>query len=246
MCGPTATLIDLSHFTTRFYSGSEAQSADPLIEEIEGAGNTPAYRGLCYIVFEDMPLAALRQPHSAIAVRDHPRAFGDANPDALENRLAGVALIPGAGEFVYATEVVSADDGKGTTIAAECAQCERRSGHRRLARRAAGAGAESGRGVAGRGLVRRRSALRRMRSSSRASKIDGARKTATYPQSWSVNGVGARIAPSGQRKSTAAPAYGGTPSDESVVQAIRESQSARACACMFCPFLFMDIAAATR
>jgi len=51
-------LLDISQFTTRFYSGDEAQAADPLIEEIEGAGNTPAYRSLAYIVFEDMPLAS--------------------------------------------------------------------------------------------------------------------------------------------------------------------------------------------
>ena len=55
--GPTATCIDISQFTTRFYAGNETQDADPLIEEIEGDGNTPSYRGVAYIVFEDMPLA---------------------------------------------------------------------------------------------------------------------------------------------------------------------------------------------
>ena len=67
-------LIDISQFTTRFYSGDETQSFDPLIEEIEGAGNTPAYRGLAYIVFEDMRPRQFRQPHSAIELRDHPLA----------------------------------------------------------------------------------------------------------------------------------------------------------------------------
>ena len=51
-------LIDLSQFTTRFHAGDEAQTADPLTEEIEGLGNTPAYRGLAYIVFEDMDLTS--------------------------------------------------------------------------------------------------------------------------------------------------------------------------------------------
>ena len=36
------------------------------------------------------------------------RSLSADNPDALENRLTGVALIPGAGEFVYATDVVTA------------------------------------------------------------------------------------------------------------------------------------------
>lgn len=41
----------------RAYLGTEDQDPDPLIESIEGVGDTPAYRGLCYLVFEDLPLA---------------------------------------------------------------------------------------------------------------------------------------------------------------------------------------------
>lgn len=43
--------------TFRFYPGNEEQMPDPLIESFVGEGLTPAYRGLCYIVFEDLPLA---------------------------------------------------------------------------------------------------------------------------------------------------------------------------------------------
>ena len=41
----------------RFYSGSAAQAADPLMAAAEGAGNCPAYRGSAYVVFEDLQLA---------------------------------------------------------------------------------------------------------------------------------------------------------------------------------------------
>lgn len=41
----------------RIYTGDELQLPDPLIEQYEGAGNVPAYRGTAYIVFEDFPLA---------------------------------------------------------------------------------------------------------------------------------------------------------------------------------------------
>ncbi len=34
----------------------ETQTPDALIEAIEGADMAPAYRGLAYVVFEDMPL----------------------------------------------------------------------------------------------------------------------------------------------------------------------------------------------
>lgn len=38
------------------YDGQESQSVDSLIEAIEGIGNTNAFRGLSYIVFEDLAL----------------------------------------------------------------------------------------------------------------------------------------------------------------------------------------------
>jgi hypothetical protein len=38
------------------YVGSETQVADPLIESYEGASLVPAYRGLAYVVFEQLPL----------------------------------------------------------------------------------------------------------------------------------------------------------------------------------------------
>jgi len=55
-----------------FYPGSETQEADPIIEAVEGAGEVPGYRGLCYIVFEDMQLAdfANRIPNLEFEVAD--------------------------------------------------------------------------------------------------------------------------------------------------------------------------------
>jgi hypothetical protein len=43
--------------TVRFYKGTEDQMPDPLIESYLGAGNVPAFRGTCYVVFEHFPLA---------------------------------------------------------------------------------------------------------------------------------------------------------------------------------------------
>lgn len=40
----------------RFYNGNEDQLPDPLIEATLGAAEAPAFRGLAYIVFEDLPL----------------------------------------------------------------------------------------------------------------------------------------------------------------------------------------------
>jgi hypothetical protein len=41
----------------RFYNGSEDQLPDSLIEADRGSGNTPAFRGLAYVVFEDFSLS---------------------------------------------------------------------------------------------------------------------------------------------------------------------------------------------
>ena len=43
--------------TVRFHLGDEAQHPDALIAAAEGIGNAPAYRGLAYAVFDDLPLA---------------------------------------------------------------------------------------------------------------------------------------------------------------------------------------------
>jgi hypothetical protein len=40
----------------RFHLGSDTQAPDPVIEMHEGAGNAPAYRGLVYLTFDELPL----------------------------------------------------------------------------------------------------------------------------------------------------------------------------------------------
>jgi hypothetical protein len=229
-------LIDISKFTTRFYGGDEAQTQDPLIAEIEGDGNTPAYRGLAYIVFEDMDLTNFgnRIPQLSFEII---RSLAPGNPDALENRLGGVALIPGAGEFVYATEVVTADDGNGTTapenahnasgtadIAASLDELQALAPNLAAASLVVGWFGNDLR--CGQTLIKP------------AVEID---KKKTYPETWVVDGV-ARAAAPVVSQVNGVPAYGGTPSDETVVAAI-QNLKARGLRVLFCPFLFLDIPA---
>lgn len=42
--------------TFTLYTGTDTQLADPLIQADRGAANVPAYRGLAYIVFDELPL----------------------------------------------------------------------------------------------------------------------------------------------------------------------------------------------
>ena len=96
-------VMDMTSVVMRLHRGAEDQQPDPLIAAIEG--EAPAYRGVAYVVFEDLPLDAYggRAPQLSFEVYRRPRAPGTLG---LEDRLKGVCLIPGAGEFVYATEAV--------------------------------------------------------------------------------------------------------------------------------------------
>lgn len=80
--------------TIRIYRGTEDQPADPLIQSVEGAANTPAYRGLCYVVIEELPLKdwGNRIPSLSFEVDAGPATVGQVLADVLD--LVGI----GAGE----------------------------------------------------------------------------------------------------------------------------------------------------
>lgn len=98
---------DLTGVMWRLHRGGEGQVPDPLIEAIEGAA--PAYRGVAYVVFEDLSLEAFGDRVPQLAFEVFRRARGD--EPRLEDRLEGVCLIPGAGEFCLADEVVLRREG---------------------------------------------------------------------------------------------------------------------------------------
>ncbi len=88
----------------RVHPGTEDQLPDPFIEALEGPGQSPAYRGVAYVVFEDLPLDSFgnRLPQLSFEViRPSP------DPGSMEQLVRAVNLIPAAGEFIYATETVT-------------------------------------------------------------------------------------------------------------------------------------------
>jgi hypothetical protein len=223
------TLLDLSRFQWRFHAGDEGQEPDPVIVEIEG--EAPAYRGLCYIVFEDLALAEFGNRIPQLQFEVFRPLAGE---DDLESRLTAVALIPGAGEFVYATAPVTADDGFGRTVP------------------------QNMHGVTGTAdviasLDELQAIAPNLQSVSlvvgwfgddlRAGHcaiqpgVEAAAKD-TYPESWRVNGI-VRADAYVVSQVAGRPAYGGTPSDASVIAAITELK-ARGLRVVFYPFLFLD------
>ncbi|MCF6317397.1 MAG: glycoside hydrolase TIM-barrel-like domain-containing protein, partial [Marinosulfonomonas sp.] len=103
--------LDLTNVTWRIYKGNETQQPDPFIEAKMGTGDAPAYRGTAYVMFEELPLEQFgnRIPQLSFEV------FRPViEPDTSEGMLRAVTLIPGTGEFVYATEPVSRGAGGNT------------------------------------------------------------------------------------------------------------------------------------
>lgn len=227
-------LLDPTLYTIRFYPGSETQTADPVIEEIEGEGNTPAYRGLCYVVFEDMPLDLFgnRIPQLQFELF---HSLAAANTGSLENQLTAIALIPGAGEFVYAPSIVQEDNGIGTTWPLNAHNASGVSDFSASLEDLL-ALAPNLKSIA---LVVGwfGNDLRAEICEIRPGVEETVRKT--YPETWSVAGLSR-----GQAyllsQQNGIPAYGGTPSDASVKAAIAAIK-AKGLAVTFYPFLFMDI-----
>jgi len=92
----------------RVYSGSEDQMPDPKIEAVEGAGNAPAYRGIAYVVMEDLALEQFgnRLPMFTFEVlRPSQDWIKDADLE-MRNSVRGVAMVPGTGEYALATTPV--------------------------------------------------------------------------------------------------------------------------------------------
>jgi hypothetical protein len=88
-------LVDTRNLTYRFYKGSADQTADSLMTALQGSDNCPAYRGLCYMVFEQLDISQFGNRIPQISV-ELCRPVGD-----LEKNLRAVCVIPGSTEFGY-------------------------------------------------------------------------------------------------------------------------------------------------
>ena len=221
--------LDLSGLTMRVYTGDETQTPDPLIVAKEG--DAPAYRGLAYVVFERLPLENFgnRIPQLSFEVL---RPVGQ-----LEQMVRVVTLIPGATEFGYEPATVVRSLGPG--------QSAPENRHVTYASSDVIASLDALQAVVPNlervavvvtwfGTDLRCGACRLMPS------VDSAVKV-TSGGTWSVAGVdraSARVVST----SNGFPAFGGTPSDDSVRHLIAELK-ARGLKVTLYPFVMMDIPA---
>ncbi|MEZ5853944.1 MAG: glycoside hydrolase/phage tail family protein [Hyphomicrobiaceae bacterium] len=224
--------LDLSLYDYRVHRGEEDQQPDSLIAAHEGSDNAPAYRGLAYIVFERMALAKFgnRLPQLSFEVQR--------SVDSLENAIRGVVMIPGSGEFAYAPSPVNRRTGTTATTAENTNTL------------IGGTDWEVAVDQLDETLPNARSTslvvswfgtdLRAGHCQIRPA-VDRAQKI-TNPLQWSVAGL-TRATAAVVSTRDGKPAYGGTPSDQTVVAAIQDLK-ARGHKVLLTPFILMDIAEA--
>ena len=230
-------VIEQKGLTFRLHRGTEDQLPDPLIEAIEGVA--PAYRGTAYVVIENLDLTPYgnRIPQFNFEVFRRPPAGlpGVPRPPALDVR--GVALVPGCGEYALATEEVHFRRGKGDNVVLNVhndrgvpdlvASLDQLSADLPNARSVSLVVSWFG------------DDLRCDRCTLRPA-VEQAGEDGT-PMRWVVSGQGRSSAREVSRLA-GRPIFGGTPADESVLQAIARMK-ADGLEVMFYPFILMDIQA---
>lgn len=98
-------VIDINKYRYRLYKGSQNQAKDPTMSKILGEEKTTAYRGLAYIVFEDLPLADF---HNQIPVFSF-EVLKKVNNHALqtiEKDINSIMFLQDGGEFCYDTKII--------------------------------------------------------------------------------------------------------------------------------------------
>ncbi|CAN1509821.1 Tip attachment protein J [Rhabdaerophilaceae bacterium] len=223
--------LDLAGVTWRLHTGRADQQPDPLIVAKQGSADIPAFRGLAYIVFEALPITPYgnRLPQFSFeVVRPAP---------GLPERLRAINIIPGSTEFGYATTEVREDFGQGSTRALNRSQWVRKTDWEASIddlqalcpqlERATLISAWFGNDL-------------RVETCDLMPRVEKQAKE-TVGQTWLVSGVerGDALEVSA---TDGRPNYGGTPSDQSVIEAIRDLKS-RGLKVALHPFILMDIPA---
>ena len=228
--------MDLAGINWRLYTGTGDQLPDPLIETIEGAGQTPAYRNTAYMVFEDLPLEEYgnRLPQLSFEVFRKPPS--ESAGTELRDLIKGVNIIPASGEFAYETEIIrtrqfpgievpqNVNSGQGDAdFKVSLDQLEADLPNVQRAALTIGWFGDDLR--AGQCKIRP------------GVEIDD---KMTVPETWRAGGVERSGAYLISQSATGHANYGGTPSDASIIRALRDLSS-RGIQPTVTPFLFMDV-----
>ncbi|WP_299962057.1 glycoside hydrolase TIM-barrel-like domain-containing protein [uncultured Roseobacter sp.] len=220
----------------RIYKGRGDQLPDPVIEAIEGSGSVPAYRGTAYVVFENLALEQFgnRIPQFSFEISRPEQLDQETAELALTYAIKSVAMIPGTGEYSLATTAVHYTSGPGSRWSANvntpAAKTDFSASLDALVEELPNCQASS--------LVVSwfgddlRCGSCAVRPRVEKKQFDGENMP------WSVSGL-TRASALAMPQDDGRPIYGGTPTDQSVVQAIRAIKAAGQ-EVLFYPFILMD------
>ncbi len=221
--------------TMRVYPGNRTQLPDPKIEAVQGTGNAPAFRGTAYVVFEDLELEPFgnRVPQFSFEVLRPTQARDAAAPADLADAVTAVALMPGSGEYALATTPVYRDQGQGRTTSANV---HTGSGQADLTAAIDGLGSELPHCQSTSLIVSWFGDDLRCGHCTLTPRVEETgTETASMP--WTVSGL-TRDTALAVPQLDARPSYGGTPTDQSVIEAI-QALTVKGQAVMFYPFILM-------
>lgn len=227
--------VALSDLNMRLYYGTPDQAVDPVIAAIEGSDQVPAYRGTAYVVFEDLALERFgnRVPQFSFEVVRSEQPNSSSFGQDLGQLLRGVALMPGTGEYALATTAVHYDHGPGQ---AQAANSHAPSGQTDFVSSIAALEEELPACDAASLVVSWFGSDLRCSECKLHPKIEQGEVDGSMP--WTVSGL-TRSSAQGIAQNEGRSIYGGTPADDSVVEAIRHmrDQGRRV---MFYPFILME------
>jgi hypothetical protein len=225
--------------TMRVYRGTDDQMPDPKMEAVEGAGQVPAYRGIAYVVIEDLDLSPYgnRLPQLSFEVFRPARPEHLNSPPQPSEAIRAVAMMPGTGEYALATTPVSLAQGFGRS---ESANVNTAAGVADFAVSLEALEGELPNCGAVSLIVSWFGDDLRAGQCSVKPKVEQ-RQADGAEMPWTVAGLtrgGAELLAQVEGRAI----YGGTPTDQSVIEAI-EALNAAGQEVMFYPFLLMEILA---
>ncbi|THH38318.1 host specificity protein [Aliishimia ponticola] len=225
--------VAIDDLNMHVYYGRADQLPDPTMEAIEGAGNVPAYRGTAYVVFEDLALEQFgnRVPQFSFEVArpEQPGAAQD-----LTRAIEAVAIVPGTGEYTLATTPVNYTSGPGSVWSANV---NTPAGKTDFACSLDALSQELPNAQAASLVVSWFGNDLRCGECKLRPKIEKPENEGKN-MNWQVAGL-SRAEAEPMDLVDGNPVYGGTPTDQSVIEAI-EALNEHGKAVMFYPFILMD------
>ena len=219
------------------YKGIADQPPDPTIASIQGMNNTPAFRGTAYVVIENFQLARFGNRIPQFNFEVFRPASATKKDKTAQDHVRAVALIPGSGEYILADEPVEYAGNFGAVKSANSHSQRGKTdfalGVQDLITDAPNCGSVS--------LVVSwfgddlRCSNCTLRPKVEQNSAEGS------PLAWTSAGLSREDAQVVSYKNNA-PVFGGTPSDQSVIQAIKHLKN-NGLSVVFYPFILMDIAA---